>query len=136
MNKRLLEQAGGLQPDERALLLAYADIWSDGSDAGYYLRNLNQEQTGFKTIDQWEQVMAMAVPIGYNDFNVKRVASWLRRFSTEGGPITVAAGREYSVAIYIKGPDETLNQMVKLAKRAVKADETEVQGGILRIWWD
>ena len=103
------------------------------SDAG----PLHWKSNKWLPLNQWAQVMTAATPDGYNGFQAAKVFKALQRLpgieTTQFMP-----ARELSVAVYVKGAPEILQQIAKLApKMTIRADEANFPGpGLLRLWWD
>jgi hypothetical protein len=71
----------------------------------------------------------------YNDFWVKRIAKAFADPDAKG--LMVQPAREMSPCLYVKGPDEVLDWLrMIMAEDVMKADEADIQGGVLRLWWD
>ena len=131
--------AGLLDEDQRALAKAYADAWSPSKvvalfeelELQYELRSLTYRSSKWTTPAAWGKVMAVVCP-AYNEFRATRVATWLGGFKG----IEVQAARENSPALYVKGPEDVLQEMLKAVK-SVKANEAVIESnGTLRLWWD
>jgi hypothetical protein len=91
------------------------------------------------SVSDWTETMKQALTansgdddLTYNEFDLPKVSKALQ--AVPG--ISLAPAREYSVAIYVSGPQEALNKVFKLGKR-LRADEVDFQeDGTLRLWWD
>jgi len=104
-------------------------IWFDQVGSG--IRSLQWRSSRWMKAADWGQQMKMICP-EYNGFHAGKVGTWLSHFDVEVQP-----AREHSVCIYIKGAPESLATIENMAKRAVHADEVDLQDdGTLRLWWD
>jgi hypothetical protein len=91
------------------------------------------------SVPDWVETMRMALlsndpesDLTYNKFDLARVAEALQSLPD----ISVAPAREFSPAIYVSGSQESLNALLKQAKR-LGADEVAFQeDGSLRLWWN
>lgn len=91
------------------------------------------------SVADWTETMKQALvanyPDGdltYNEFDLRKVSKALQ--AVPG--VEVAPAREYSVAVYVTGPQDALNKVFKLGKR-LRADEVDFQeDGSVRLWWD
>lgn len=124
-----------------------------GADPAFveaFPKNMMLKGQWTRSIGEWQATMHAAIQANnaadlppeerdpkddtYNEFKAERVAKWLTKWS---GEIEVQPAREYSVALYIKGPADVLAAMQKAAKRGTKADDFDLQAdGTLRLWWD
>jgi len=106
----------------------------DAYSEDYEVRDLNYRDRAWMSPGQWQKVMmeALAWTGGdYNAFNARKVGNWLKGFKG----IKVQGAREYSVAVYIKGDQETLETIKDEAWG--DADEADFErDGTLRLWWD
>lgn len=82
------------------------------------------------TVSDFCEIAKDAVP-SYNYFSARKVCTFLRKH--KGTRITLA--REYSPAVYVTGPAATLKKIAKAAP-SVDADEINIDGPVLRLWWD
>ena len=102
------------------------------------LRDLQYKSTSPMSVKEFLVLFSMICP-GYNSFNVKKAAQWLSKFSG----IKIYANREYSVGIYVDGPDEVLAEMAQLSIKSTPADADDAyieksgpNKGQFRMWWD
>jgi hypothetical protein len=105
--------------------------WLDGERVAYDLRNLHFRSSTWMSPVEWTQQMKVCCP-SYNSFSANKVGRWLAAF----GGIEVQAARELSPCLYVKGDESTLKSMVAMAKKMAGADEADIDGGVLRLWWD
>jgi hypothetical protein len=82
---------------------------------------------------EFRQLAEAAIPDGYGEFNAGRVGRIVER-SAPSSCVTLT--REYSPAIYVRGPRSELQKIAK-ARRSLRADEVDFRpDGSLRLWWD
>lgn len=81
---------------------------------------------------EFRQLVEAAVPF-YNTFEAGRVG----RIIEQAAPSScVRLTREYSPAVYVRGPMAELKKVLK-ARRSLRADEANFrEDGSLRLWWD
>jgi hypothetical protein len=145
---------GDLDAIEKAVKGAKKTPLLAGADATFveaFAKNMRVKGQWTRSIDEWQATMHAAIQANlaadvppeeldpkddtYNGFKAATVARWLKKWDG----IEVQPAREYSVALYIKGPTApyVLAAMLKAAKRGTKADEAAIQAdGTLRLWWD
>lgn len=105
--------------------------WLDGERLAYDLRDLHFRSSKWMSPAEWAQQMKVCCP-SYNSFSANKVSRWLAAF----GGIEVQPARELSPCLYVKGDEATLKSMQAMAKQMANADEANIDGGVLRLWWD
>lgn len=82
---------------------------------------------------EFRQLVEAAIPEPYNAFEAGRVG----RFIEQAAPSScVTLTREYSPAVYVRGPMAELKKILK-GRRSLRADEANFRDdGSLRLWWD
>ena len=108
----------------RETMKAYADSWLDWYE-GSGLRDLNFRSSVWLTPDDAADVMATAVPHGYNEFHADQIRDLPH-------DCLVQLAREGSVCIYVSRP------IIGAGRIHDRADEWSVtkDGGETRIWWN
>jgi hypothetical protein len=92
----------------------------------------------------WAALMDKATPGGYNYFSAKKTLRWLNSLEKKlgmAGTLKMQPAREGSVAVYITGPREVLEAIIKGGRRhAAAVDEAwwerGKEGEVVRLWWD
>jgi hypothetical protein len=99
-----------------------------------YGRHMNLETWAATMVAALNKLHSSVDDHSYNEFEVNNVYKILKPFASK---IEIAPAREYSVAMYIKADEGTLQKILKLQKK-LKADEAAIdeESGDLRLWWD
>lgn len=107
---------------------AYYDCWNDWGDEAIKRRNLNFRANQPVTRDEAVEIMAQAVPHGYNAFN-----AWLLSKIPSHATITLA--RKHSVCVYVKGnlPE---NKDYENDEHTYYPPIPGTPEGETRLWWD
>jgi len=96
----------------------------------------------FKTLpaENPKTIASLARKIGnYNNFNGRKIASFIERFSRVHPRVAVVLGREYSPVLYLDNVREDLAlHIIKNAKKYLKTDEESYDPlrARVRLWWD
>lgn len=96
------------------------------------LRDLSFRSKKWVSPADWAATMKEVSP-RYNAFSVTKVAKLL--LAPEASGIQVQGARESSVCLYVKGPPEAL-AWLDANHRKMAADESHIEHGELRLWWD
>lgn len=104
---------------------AYADCWGNKPfEQTMNVRNLNFKASDPVSRHDAKEIMAQAVPHGYNEFHAQLIDRL-----PEDSKITIA--REGSVCLYVETPSEMPSRMVMLC------DELDaLTNNLFRLWWD
>lgn len=120
--------------DARHIIAAYSDCLEDHIDVEGIERNLKYMSLESLSIKDATEILSLAIPNGYNDFEVKTCLPSIATIFGDDARIFIA--RESSVCLYIKpasriwmSRDEKLNSL---------ADEVSFESdlGLFRVWWD
>lgn len=112
---------------------AYADAWEkqDNWNSAVARRNLKFRSSQWYTPDEFYAIMRQAIPQGYNEYNTDRVYGV---FANGLSDIEIQIARESSPCLYIRGNSDTLKKLQR--NKQLRANEADIESGILRLWWD
>lgn len=124
----------GLDPDEVRVVAAYSDCLPETVNADSIGRNINFLSNRALNLTEATKVMRLAVPFGYNRFDVEEAMHAIAAVFGENAQVLLA--REHSVCMYVKP-----SKNVWLSRGEVEvglADEVSfvTDLGMFRIWWD
>lgn len=132
--KRLMRRSALMPKDVKAARVAYADAQAfEPTLVDYAKRKLMWKPTKCYSAGEFRFLVRSAVRHPYNEFEADRVGRIIAR---EAPSSCVQLGREYSPAVYVRGPAHELQRLrAQQAKlRAQEADFLDPQ--TLRLWWD
>jgi protoheme ferro-lyase len=155
--KTLADRVAAKIPDSALdLAMAYADAWSEKAVKSLFaealklpvfqallpqlwdfslssqIRSLQFRDNQWMDLNTWQRIATQICP-DYNEFNARRVGRWLKGIDSG---LKVQMARESSVALYVKGDEGSLQQVLETAEREGRADEYDMKGKELRLWWD
>ena len=132
--KRVMKRSGLTRRDVQAAQTAYADAYHfEPTPADYAKRKLMWMPRKCFAPHEFRQLARLSIRGNYNDFEADPVT---RIIMQQAPSACVQLGREYSPAIYVRGPASELRRLQQKQSelRAQEADFLDAE--TLRLWWD
>ncbi len=113
---------------------AYADAGNMPFEQAMNIRKMMWKARTSVSPREFAKLAKACIPDGYNEYDSARVAKAIARNAPHS---CVQFAREYSPAVYVRGPRAELEKLQKAAKKTMRANEMDFQAdGALRLWWD